>query len=176
MGLALHRKTGWMPVLVILGLFGSQQSGWAVPMEQDPKGYNGITWGTPFATPPDFAKVNENGKIQTFEYTGARPTFGPVHVESLKVFTIAGQFARVMVRYRGKATHDQVLSYLQSLYGPIDRSPGAMTRGPGQQFNWRGTETEVNLTYETLKELGYIFIDSAVLAPRFNDNLPEHAY
>jgi hypothetical protein len=51
-----------------------------------------------------------------------------------------------------------------------------MTRGAGQQFNWRGTDTEVNLTYETLKELGYIFIDSAVLAPRFNDSLPEHGY
>ncbi len=172
------RPFGWGQFLglVLIGLLSWPPCSFAVPMERDPKGHDGMLWGSPYAAPRDFAKVDENGKIQTYEYTGDRPTFGPIPVESLKVFTISGQFARIMVRYQGKGTHEQVLRYLQSLYGPIDRTPGAMTRGPGQQFNWRGTDTEVNLTYETLRELGYIFIDSAVLAPRFNDSLPEHGY
>jgi hypothetical protein len=135
-----------------------------------------MPWGTSFVVSPDFVKVDENGKIQTYQYAGARPALGPVRVESLKMFTIGGQFARVMVRYHGKSTHEQVLAYLQTLYGPIDRTPGAIMRGSGQQFNWRGDETEVNLTYETVREVGFLFIDSAVLAPRFNDSLPEHAY
>lgn len=176
--MAACRSFNWAGLLgvVLIGLLNGPEGSVAAPMERDPKGYGEITWGSLYAPPRDFAKVDENGEIRTYEFTGNQPTFGSIPVDSIKVFTISGQFARVMVRYQGKATHDQVLRYLQSLYGPIDRTPGAMTRGPGQQFNWRGSDTEVNLTYETLKELGYIFIDSAVLAPRFNDSLPEHGY
>jgi hypothetical protein len=151
-------------------------TGWATEMARDPKGYDGTAWGSPYSPSRDFVKVDEVGRIQTYEYAGDQPTFGAIPVASVKVFTVSGQFARVMVRYQGKGTHEQVMRYIQSLYGPIDRTPGAMTRGPGQQFNWRGADTEVNLTYETLRELGYIFIDSAILAPRFNDSLPEHGY
>ena len=176
--MAHDRPSSWIAFswMILIGLLGGPVCSFAVPMERDPKGHDGLAWGAPYSAPRDFAKIDENGTIQTFEYVGDRPTFGTIPVESIKVFTISGQFARVMVRYQGKATHEHVLRYLQSLYGPIDRTPGAMTRGPGQQFDWRGTDTEVNLTFETLRELGYIFIDSAVLAPRFNDSLPEHGY
>ncbi len=166
--------TLWL--VCLLGMAGAAPPAWAVPIERDPNGYNGMAWGSPYTAPPDFVKSEENGKIHTFEYRGPKPMLGPVAVESIKVFTIGGQFARVMARYRGKSTHAEMLKHLQALYGPIDRTPGLMTHGSGQQFNWRGAETEVNLTYETVKERGFVFIDSAVLAPRFNDNLPEHAY
>lgn len=172
-----HRP-GLVGLLSVVGwvLVFSWHTVLAVPIEQDPKSFNGIGWGTPFSESAVYAKVDESGKIRTYERTDGRPFLGPVRVESMKFVTIEGQFARVIVRYLGKSTHEQVLTHLQSLYGPIDRTPGAMTRGSGQQFNWRGTDTEVNLTYETVREVGFLFIDSAVLAPRFNDSLPEHAY
>ena len=50
-----------------------------------------------------------------------------------------------------------------------------MTRGLNQQYNWRGTETEINLTYQAGTERGYIFIDSRTLAPRFNDDITDSA-
>ena len=164
----------WLILLLIA--VGAVLPAGAVPIEHDPNGYNGTAWGSPYSAPLDFVKADENGKVQTFEYRGSRPMLGPVAVESVKTFTIGGQFARVMARYRGKATHAEMLTHLQALYGAIDRTPGLMTHGSGQQFNWRGAETEVNLTYEPVKERGFVFIDSAILAPRFNDNLPEHAY
>ena len=53
----------------------------------------------------------------------------------------------------------------------IDRSPGAASRGLDQQYNWRGPETEVNLTYGEAKQQGYLFIESRLLAPRFNEGI-----
>jgi len=47
-----------------------------------------------------------------------------------------------------------------------------MMRGLNQQFDWRGTETEITLTYEARGERGFISIDSMLLAPRLNELLP----
>lgn len=82
----------------------------------------------------------------------------------------------ITIRYHGQRSHDEILGYLQTKYGPIERLPGSMIRGPNQQSTWRGHETEVNLTYNDGQERGYIFIESRTLAPRFNDVLPEHAF
>ena len=50
-----------------------------------------------------------------------------------------------------------------------------MARGLNQQYNWRGSDTEINLTYQAGTERGYIFIDSRTLAPRFNDYITDSA-
>jgi len=68
-----------------------------------------------------------------------------------------------------------VLTYLETRFGRLDRVPGQMTRGFTQQYNWRGSDTEINLTYQAGTERGYIFFDSRTLAPRFNDYITDSA-
>ena len=79
------------------------------------------------------------------------------------------------IRYRGAETHKRILSYLESEFGRTERLPGQMLRGLNQQYNWRGSESEINLTYQSSTERGYIFLDSRTLAPRFNDLLADTA-
>jgi hypothetical protein len=101
---------------------------------------------------------------------------GDAKVDVLRFIAIEGELARVSIRYSGNRTHTQMLAYLESHYGSFDRTPGSMMRGLNQQFTWRGAETEVNLTYESYRERGNVFVESRTLAPRFNDVLPEHGY
>ena len=75
-----------------------------------------------------------------------------------------------------KETHEQVVAYLQSRFGPIERMPGSMMRGLSQTYTWRGPETQINLTYQGMGARGFIFIESRTFAARFIDMLPEHAY
>jgi hypothetical protein len=84
-------------------------------------------------------------------------------------------FARVTIRYQGEASHKRIMAYVQQQFGPLEHIPGQMMRGLNQQYNWRGAETEINLTYNASTERGYIFIDSRSLAPRFNDQLADTA-
>ena len=91
----------------------------------------------------------------------------------MKFSSITGQFARVSVRYQGEGVHKQILAYLERRYGPLDKTPGQMVRGLNQQYNWRGIETEINLTYEGQSERGFVFFDSRTLAPRFNDGITD---
>lgn len=142
---------------------------WAGPMTQDPKGFQGVPWGARLADSPQFILADNSPHIKGYEEKGRAPSFGETPVDLLRFIELEGQFARIMVRYHGKETHQRVLDYLQRQFGPIDRSPGAITRGAGQQFNWRGTETEINVTYDATRERGFVFIDSSILAPRFND-------
>ena len=120
----------------------------AVPMKEDPKGFE------------------DAGRLKTYELKGGPPSFGPAKVESMKFTTVDGRFARVTVRYHGKETHDQLLAFLQSRYGPLDRTPGQFTGGPVKIFSWQGVETAVSLRYETRTDRGIIFFENPSLAGR----------
>ena len=148
----------------------------AVPMVNDPKGFNGIPWGSELDGRPEMALVNTARRIKEYDVKNGPPHLGEAKVEMMRFTTVEGKFARVTIRYRGKDVHDRILADLQARYGPLDRTPGQTMRGFNQQYNWRGTDTEVNMTYEGQGERGFLFIESALLAPRFNDTLPEHAY
>lgn len=140
---------------------------------EDPSGFYGIIWGAPLGDVPGLSQVESGEHIQAYEFKHGPPKVGEATVASMRFIAFDGQFARVMIRYEGTQTHYQILPHLESLFGPIDRIPGSMIRGLNQQFTWRGTQTEVNLTYDGGQERGAIFIESRTLAPRFTDSVPE---
>jgi hypothetical protein len=145
----------------------------AADMVNDPQGFRGITWGSSLAEVPNLKLVESLERVKGYELKDGPPAFGEARVDSVRFFMVDGQFGRVTVHYQGKQTHDAILVYLQQQFGPIDRSPGSMMRGLNQQFNWRGSETEVNLTYEARRERGFVAIESRNLTPRFNDALAD---
>lgn len=172
-----HARVPWLAlgVAAVLLLETPEPAG-AGEMANDPNGFSGIAWGLPLADHPDLVRVETADRVQQYEPKQRPFMLGEAAVDVLRFVGIDDRLARVTVRYRGQRTHEQVLRYLQTLFGPIERLPGAMVRGLNQQFNWRGPHTEVNLTYDGGQERGYVFIESRTLAPRFNDALPEHAF
>jgi hypothetical protein len=135
----------------------------AVPIVNDPNGFEGIPWGATFSEGEHFGKVEEAGRLQTFEIKGAVPKLGPVDVDSMRFTTFEGKFGRVTVRYTGKETHEKILAYLQATYGPLDRTPGQIAVGPIRVYAWHGFDTEVTLRYEVRDERGIIFFESRSL-------------
>ena len=84
-------------------------------------------------------KVEDAGRIQTYELTSTPRKLGPATVESMKFSTIEGKFARVMVgKYTGKETHDRLLTFLQQQFSPDRSNPGQMAGGAVKFFNWQG--------------------------------------
>jgi hypothetical protein len=138
----------------------------AVEMKEDPKGFEGIPWGATLLESETFGKVEDAGRLKTYELKGGPPTFGPATVESMRFTTIDDRFARVTVRYHGKEAHDQLLGFLQSRYGPLDRTPGQFAGGAVKIFAWQGLETVVSLRYESRSDRGIIFFENPALATR----------
>ena len=147
----------------------------AVSMTNDPKGFRNIGWGVPLNTRTDLEPTQRGSNIIEYRFKNTPPSFADIPVESLHLSTVDDQFARVTIRYRGEDTHKKILSYLESEFGRTERLPGQMLRGLNQQYNWRGSESEINLTYQAGTERGYLFLDSRTLAPRFNDMLADTA-
>jgi hypothetical protein len=145
-------------------------------MSNDPKGFQGVLWGSSLAGSPAWVLRESTDRLQVFEPAETPPRFGDVPVDSIRLIMIDGQFARVTIRYLGGATHKQILTQLETQFGAIDRTPGRTMRGLDQQYNWRGTETEVNLTYGEYKQQGYLFIESRLLAPRFNEGILDGSF
>jgi hypothetical protein len=155
------RRTSLICLLFSLILEGTLA--FAVPMQNDPNGFEGIPWGAAFSETDTFVKVEDTGRSQTYELKTGAPSLGSAKVGSMKFVTIDGKFARVTVRYQGKATHDQILAYLQSLYGSLDRTPGQFTGGPVKFYSWTGFESDINLRYEIGTDRGIIFFESQEL-------------
>jgi len=169
----IYLTHGILPAVFILWL---AVPAWSVEMVNDPDGYHGLRWGTALAKASDLTLVKSTDRTAEFSLKEGVPQFGEAKVDSMSFITIDEQFARVIVRYKGASTHTQVLAYLQKVYGPLDRTPGSMMRGLNQQFDWRGDNTEVNVLYEAVRDRGFIFIESRVLASKFNEGLSETAY
>jgi hypothetical protein len=147
----------------------------AVEMVNDPEGFQNLSWGSPLAGRADLVLARAGPHINEYKPKNGEPTFADQRVDSVILSTVDQQFARVTIRYRGEQTHKRMLSYLERTFGNIDRLPGQMMRGLNQQYNWRGSDTEINLTYEANLDRGFIFIESRTLSPRFNDQLTDSA-
>lgn len=147
----------------------------AVPMINDPKGFHKILWGAALTERDDMETTRSGPHINEYRLKTEAATFAGVEMSSIAYVSVDDQFARVIVRYQGEQTHKQVLHYMETQFGAIERIPGQMARGLNQQYNWRGPETEINLTYQASTERGFIFIDSRTLAPRFNDHITDSA-
>ena len=141
----------------------------AVPIKDDPNGFEGIPWGAALSETDGFGKVEEAGSLNTYEIKNGPSMLGPVKVESTRFMTIDGKFARVTVRYEGKAAHDQILVFLQNRYGPLDYTPGQFSVGPVKFYAWQGFETEVTMRYETRTDRGIIFFESQTLRGKLSE-------
>ena len=141
----------------------------AVQMKEDPNGFEGIPCGATLAESATFGKVEDAGRLKTYELKTGPPALGPTKVESMKFMTIDDKFARVTVRYQGKEAHDQILAFLQSRYGPLDRTPGQFSVGPVKFYAWQGFETEITMRYETRTDNGIIFFESQTLRSKLTE-------
>ena len=144
-------------------------------MMNDPNGFQSLTWGVALATRPDLEVAKAGPHVSEYQLKDSPPSYAGVPVESLRLLSVDKQFARVTIHYQGEDRHKQVLAYLERQFGSLDRAPGQMMRGLNQQYNWRGNDTEINLTYHANTERGFLFIDSRTLAPRFNDRVSDTA-
>ena len=145
-------------------------------IQEDPNGFEGIEWGTSLLSHPDLTLVELDERINTFQFQALRSPLSSIAVESVKLLSIDGQFARVMIRYQGSQVHSQIMEYLQAHFGAIQLMPGSMMRGLNQGYLWRGVDTEINLNYRGLGERGFILFQSRILAPRFLDSLSDHSH
>lgn len=160
-------------IMMISVSVGSAVPASGVNLENDPKGFGDIPWGASLADRSDLIQIASDGRIVEYERKEGPLPLGEAQVSFMRLLAINGKFARVTVRYEGKATHNKILTFLQSRFGGLERVPGQMVRGLNQQYTWRGTDTEIDLTYHEQGERGYLFFDSRVLAPRFNDKITD---
>ncbi|MDH4301827.1 MAG: hypothetical protein OEV51_07100 [Nitrospira sp.] len=171
---AHHTMRIWPLAAMFVTMIGAKAV-WAVPMANDPKGFHDIPWGTVLSSRQDLEAIRASSHIVEYLHKEKLSSFAGAEMRSILYVSLNGQFARVVIRYESEQVHKQVLSHLEGRFGQLDRIPGQMARGLTQQYNWRGTDTEINLTYQASTERGYIFIDSRTLAPRFNDDITDSA-
>jgi hypothetical protein len=154
---------------LVFSLLLIYSSAMAVPILNDPNGFEGTPWGASLSEGDRFSKVEDADRLQTYEIKGSAPALGPVTVDAMRFTTFEGKFGRVTVRYTGKDTHERILAYLQSTYGSLDRTPGQIAVGPIKVYAWHGFDTEVTLRYETKIERGIIFFESRTLREKLSE-------
>ena len=169
--LRMARRLGLFVVLIFILAVPA----FAITMANDPHGFDHLTWGIPLTDIPELTVTRSNSHTIDYQFRDRPPVYADIPVESVHLSTVDDQFARVTIRYNGAKAHAQVLQFLERSYGRIERIPGQMMRGLNQQYTWRGTDTEISLTYEANRDRGFIFIESRNLAPRFQDRMSDTA-
>jgi hypothetical protein len=174
-GLQRHHIGRYLSLLGLLLCLSPPFLAHAVPMVDDPNGFQSLAWGVALASRPDLEVARAGPHVNEYRLREGSPSYAGVPVESLRLVSVDEQFARVTIHYQGEDRHKRILTYLEHQFGSIERIPGQMMRGLNQQYTWRGTDTEINVTYHANTERGFIFIDSRTLAPLFNDHMSDSA-
>ncbi|GJL68375.1 MAG: hypothetical protein NPIRA06_10100 [Nitrospirales bacterium] len=107
--------------------------------------------------------------MQIYTIKLGAPQLGSIELESVKLYTIDGKYVRALFHYEGEATHHSLLQYLGNEFGKSNEPYGSMIRG--QQYTWRGPETEIRLTYHGFRDRGILAVESRVYAPLLLDSL-----
>lgn len=162
-------------LLILLLCMSCPILAYAVPMVNDPNGFQSLVWGVALSTRPDLEVTRAGTHINEYQLKEGTPSYAGISVERVRFLSVDQQFARVTVHYQGEDRHKQIINYLERQFGSLDRVPGQMMRGLNQQYTWRGNDTEINVTYHANTERGFVFIDSRTLAPLFNDHITDSA-
>lgn len=171
-----RRLTILITVLGVLALVGPILPASAVPIENDPNGFETIPWGSILGEMDAFTKIDEAGRLQSYELSRKTPVLGATPVDSMRFTTFEKKLGRVTVRYTGQASHAKILSYLESTYGPLDRTPGQIAAGPIRVYTWHGMYTDVTLRFESGLERGIIFFESRTLPEKLKDETSPTAF
>jgi hypothetical protein len=108
--IAFSSKQRTPAAALIFCFLGSVPPALAVPIVDDPNGFENIPWGAPLSNEERFVKIEDAGRLQMFEQNGRIPLLGTTRVDSIRFTTFEKKFGRATVRYSGKATHEGILS------------------------------------------------------------------
>lgn len=177
---ARRRRGSWVLAFAAFAVLASSPIGpfgpallLAVSMTNDPGGFLNIPWTSSLEGQADLSPPEGEGRVKEYNLMRTPLRLGDVPVGSIRLVTIDGKFARAVVRYEGNDTHQAMLEALQRWFGALDLTPGQLAAGAQsqQQFTWRGDDTEINLTYDSQKGRGVLYVESRALAPRFNEDI-----
>ncbi|GMV48867.1 MAG: hypothetical protein AMXMBFR67_04100 [Nitrospira sp.] len=171
----ITRSRSLFATLVLGAVLWPLTLAFAVMMQDDPNGFEGIPWGAELAGRDRLTKVEDAGRVQTYELKGG-PALREIPVDVLRFSAVDGQFARVMIRYSGKDIHDKILDLLQQQYGRLERTPGLTTGGMVKFFNWLGTDSDITLRYDARTGQGVIFFESQVFRAKFSEGNAPSAF
>ena len=163
-------------VLSFFGFGGGNSAIAGTRIEADPKGFLGIPWGESLKDRKEFTQIDSIDIVKVFALKEGSPELSGIPMESMKLYTFEGKYARATFHYRGDHIHESLMAYLEHDFGKTDVAQGGMARGLNQQYTWRGTETEITLTYHGYRERGFLSVESRVLAPLFFHAFPDQAY
>jgi hypothetical protein len=172
----IRRLAVLVTVVVSLTLLESIRFSSAGSITNDLNGFEMIPWGLSLGDQKIFTKIDDAGRLQTYEWSSQPPMLGPVPVDSLRFTTFEKKFGRVTVRYTGHASHAKILAYLESTYGPLDRTPGQIAAGPVKVYAWHGMHTDVTLRFEGGLERGIVFFESRTLPEKLADETSATAF
>ncbi|MDT3778392.1 hypothetical protein PJI16_12560 [Nitrospira sp. MA-1] len=141
----------------------------ATPIENDPKGFFGSLWGHSLRERSDLKQIDSLNSLQIYTIKLGAPQLGSIELESVKLYTIDGKYVRALFHYKGEATHNSLLQYLENEFGKSNDPYGSMIRA--QQYNWRGPDTEIALTYHGFRDRGILAVESRIYAPLLLDSL-----
>ena len=148
----------------------------STPIEQDPKGFFGSLWGTSLENRSDLKEIDSVNTLRIYTNTIEPPQIDGITMESVKLYTVDGKYARALFHYEGEAAHKALLNYLETRFGKIDNPYGSMMRGLSQHYTWRGPETEITLTYHGFRKRGFLAVESRIHAPLFLDAIRDNSF
>jgi hypothetical protein len=140
-------------------------------MKDDPKGFNGYTWGSPLSKYPAMKLIKDLGgtdfvaKTGVFKIPGESLTISGVAFTEIWYRFLDEQLESVQLHFEGVENRDKLMHWLEEQYGRIPVNE----RRKASSIQWFGEATTATLKYEPSTKKGDLIFMSQVLNHRFNE-------
>jgi len=155
--------------LCALGL--ASEPAQAAKMQDDPKGFNGYSWGDALANYPfmrlltDLGSTDFVSKAGVYENPGEALTFGGVTFAQIQYRFLDEQLESIQLKYEGADNRDKLMRWLEDQFGKIP----IHERRKASSMQWFGDTTTVSLSFEPSTKKGSLWFMSQALNHRFNE-------
>ncbi len=178
-GVAASKTRRWAVVLVLglLACIGMPEPLSAGRITNEPKGFNGYTWGTskseyPALKPlPDDATANPLPHVQVYENPGETVTLNGVTLSPVHYRFYKERLGNIQMWYQDRKNREKLLQWIEQNYGALP-----VAERKQKQVEWHSDNVVITLEYDVLTGRGRLWFIYLVYSPFDNATTDTSGY
>jgi hypothetical protein len=168
-------QVGLALTLLLLGL--GMELAQAAVITNEPKGFNGYTWGARISEYPSLKLMSDSAiahplpYVDAYEKPGETLTLNGVTLGKIQYRFYKDQLGGILLSYEGRENREKLRQWIEERYGKVPPPERKQ-----KSIEWHGKDTVISLGYDITTNQGRLWLIYLLLTPFDNSTTNTSGY
>jgi hypothetical protein len=168
-------QVGLALTLLLLGL--GMELAQAAVITNEPKGFNGYTWGARISEYPSLKLMSDSAiahplpYVDAYEKPGETLTLNGVTLGKIQYRFYKDQLGGILLSYEGRENREKLRQWIEERYGKVPPPERKQ-----KSIEWHGKDTVISLGYDVTTNQGRLWLIYLLLTPFDNSTTNTSGY